>query len=100
MPLFVFADRADATVLGPVADQLAKLGVGKMYSWDEISVKGVEVGGVWGKADIQHLNFNKLSVSASSVEAVKRGDGFNGIVHPESDALVLFTSGWVVAVAY
>lgn len=44
MPKLVLVDRADAGVLGSVADKLAELGVGKIYSWDEGSQKGVEVG--------------------------------------------------------
>lgn len=70
-PKVVLVDANDYEVLKPVEGKLAEKGVGKVYSWDS----------------------DKFTASPQSIEEVKRGAGYDDKVKPDSDALVLFTSG-------
>lgn len=68
-PKVVLVDEQDAKVLKPVQGKLKEKGVGQVFSWDDYTFKA----------------------SPQSIDKVKRGEGYN--IEPESDALVLFTSG-------
>ncbi|KAL1405668.1 hypothetical protein Q8F55_009307 [Vanrija albida] len=83
-PKIVLVDAAGAEVLAPVAEHLADNRVGPLWCWN--STKHLTQ-----RAQAYVEDLSNISPLPASVEAVKSKKGFD--VAPESDALVLFTSG-------
>lgn len=87
-PVLVLCDPEDASVLGSVAPQLTARGVGPIHCWSSLSHVDPAV-----RSNVSELTPG-FAVSSKSLDEVRSGKGF-GLedVTPESDCMVLFTSG-------
>lgn len=87
-PVLVLCDPEDASVLGAAAAELATRGVGPLHCWSSLAHVAPAARGSVSEV------VPGFAVSAKSLEEVRSGRGFGlEAVGPESDGMVLFTSG-------
>lgn len=84
-PKLVLVDSKDAEVLAPHAGVLRERGVGRIYCWSSVRHLGAQVEGVVGVIPT-------CKPHPQSIADIENGTGLEEL-GPESDGMVLFTSG-------
>lgn len=90
-PKLVLVDFKCAEVLGPIAGVLAEKGVGRIYCWSSVAHLDAQARAAIGVIPT-------CKPHPQSIADIENGTGL-GDLGPESDGMILFTSGWVLRLA-